>query len=202
MPWYLPAFLSSTRRKKGAKARSRWRSASCAAHVETAYSQGTAVGLSAFSSRCSSIACRRLPIVRYAACLRCRPSCTPSALLPHAACTRWSARSSGRARPWRHVGCGAYCLCGLRLLNTPWPPRLDGCRTTGGLPPPRAMRGHRLVRVATTSSTHPAPPSWNPAAPCCPWCSNRVVMELKPMRDSRSRSSPPRTPPRASGSTC
>src|SRR6516162_9349690 len=73
LPLYLPAFLRSTRRKKCAKARSRWRSASCAAHLETAYSQGTAVGLSAFNSRCNAIALGLRPVVRYSSCLRCRP---------------------------------------------------------------------------------------------------------------------------------
>src|SRR5262249_22771233 len=49
------------------------RKASCGAHLETSSIQGTSVGLSAFSSRCSSSALRLLPLVRYASCFRCKP---------------------------------------------------------------------------------------------------------------------------------
>ena len=62
-----------TRRKKCAKALSRLRIASCGAHVETAYIQGTVVGLSAFSSQWRSMAKGLVPVARYVSCLRVSP---------------------------------------------------------------------------------------------------------------------------------
>jgi hypothetical protein len=73
LPRYCPTFFRFARRKKPSKARSRLRNASCGAHLDTAYSQGTALCLSAFNSRCRSIAEGLLPVARYASCLCCKP---------------------------------------------------------------------------------------------------------------------------------
>src|SRR5437667_683000 len=64
LPFHLPAFASSTRRKKFLYALSRSLSASCIAHLETSYTQGKSVGLRTFNCLCKSRAVGRLPVVR------------------------------------------------------------------------------------------------------------------------------------------
>src|SRR5437764_12467632 len=64
LPFHLPCFASSTRRKKFLYALSRSRNASCGAHLLVSYIQGHSVRLSLLSSLCRSIAVGRLPVVR------------------------------------------------------------------------------------------------------------------------------------------
>src|SRR5215469_16741034 len=72
-PVHLPCFFRAHRRKKWVKAASKFHRASCGAHLETSYIQGTWVFLRALSSRCSSIAVGLFLDARYRSCLTRSP---------------------------------------------------------------------------------------------------------------------------------
>ena len=87
---------------------SSWRKASCGAHVDTAYLQGNAVFLRAFSSRGRSIAAGRVPGAVYASCWRATP--------------HWSAE---RAAPAGRRQAVTWALC---RANAVWEARVPSLR--------------------------------------------------------------------------